>query len=152
MTHMRKIVSRSKKLEITKYVETERTYELELPQTVGNNLTLTTIGFSSFSGSRYLKSVSMPNTVLYINAYAFANCVNLRSIKLSKKLKYIGDCAFMNCYSLKTIYLPKKIKYISKNAFKRCDKLLILCHENSYAHIYAMKHNIEFAIVNDMPI
>ncbi|MBR1731533.1 MAG: leucine-rich repeat protein, partial [Ruminococcus sp.] len=83
--------------------------------TVQNNVT--TIASAAFYYSRNLKSVKMPDSVKYINSYAFENCSNLSSVELGAKVENIEYNAFYHDKALKSVYIPKSIDYIGDYAF-----------------------------------
>ena len=95
-------------------------------------------GFSS------LESVSLPDTVKTISAYAFSDSAALRTINFPEGLEKIGSNAFLRCNSLKEVVLPSSltsfddafvssglkkvtlsegITAVSSNAFKECGSL-----------------------------
>ena len=49
------------------------------------------------------KSFVIPNGVLYIEEYAFSNCVNLESVTISASVQSIPSRAFEGCTGLKTV-------------------------------------------------
>lgn len=107
---------------------------------------ITSVCNFAFYEMKNLKSVSIPDTVEYIGAYAFyeciklekviipdgvsvisnncfEDCVELKSIKLPNSMKEIYEKAFMYCASLSDICLPKGIEYIGESAFYGCESL-----------------------------
>lgn len=70
-----------------------------------------------------LKSISIPDTVLYIGKSAFRMCINLSKVILSNSLISIGDSAFARCYSLISIIIPDTVTSIGNGAFYGCAKL-----------------------------
>ncbi len=57
--------------------------------------------FSSCSG---LTSITIPNSVTSIGAYAFESCSSLSSITIGNGVTSIGDYAFRYCSSLTDVY------------------------------------------------
>lgn len=57
----------------------------------------TIIGMSAFANST-LSSISLPNTLEFIDEVAFANCSNLKSFALPASVLEIGNNAFDLCY------------------------------------------------------
>ncbi len=70
-----------------------------------------------FEGCRTLTSVVIPNTVTYMDAWAFNDCTNLTSVVLSNSLSSIAACAFMSCLSLRNITIPSSVHAIYDRAF-----------------------------------
>lgn len=62
-------------------------------------------------------SITLPNSLLLIEEYAFKNCTYLETINLSNNLKAIGKGAFENCKML-DISIPKTISKVGENAIK----------------------------------
>ena len=86
-----------------------------------NGKTVTTVG--SFSDCTYLKKVTIPSTVKYINSYAFSGCTALTSVNIPNGVTAIQGATFNKCTALKSITLPSSITEISWDAFKGCKSL-----------------------------
>lgn len=89
-------------------------------------LSVTHIETNGFANCEKLKSVLIPNTVIFIDDYgAFENCNNLCNIIFEKnsKLKYIGHSAFKNCNSLEKIIIPSNVIVLEEEAFAECTSL-----------------------------
>ena len=54
--------------------------------------------------STALKSITIPDSVTAIGAYAFGYCRNLTSVTIGKGVTSIGDAAFCDCSNLKAFY------------------------------------------------
>lgn len=114
------------------------------PSVIANRLTA--IGQGAFSGAQALTSITLPESVEYIEAEAFRNCSALTSIAIPTKVKTIpsyafsgcsaltsvtipenvtsiGDYAFQNCYALDAVTLPDKLTSINNGTFYGCSKL-----------------------------
>ncbi len=70
-----------------------------------------------------LLSLTMPDTIIRIEAEAFVECTSLKSITLSKSLEYIGERAFASCAAIKEVELPASVTDIGNNAFANCTSL-----------------------------
>ncbi len=68
-------------------------YNLNIPSTI-NGRKVTRIGNSAFEYDSYLRSVTIPSTVTYIDSYAFFECYNLGTINIPSSVKDIGVGAF----------------------------------------------------------
>ncbi len=75
---------------------------------------------SVFSGCESLESVSIPNTVVDIGAWAFSDCSSLTSISIPEGITDIYSGVFRGCTSLGVITVPNSIKNISPSAFSGC--------------------------------
>ena len=84
--------------------------------------TLTSIGYSAFSGTK-LSSVVIPNSVTEIGNDAFGNCYSLKQITLPNALTKISDQMFQNCYALERIVIPNSVAEIGWGAFYECKSL-----------------------------
>lgn len=72
------------------------------------------IGFGAFSDCPKLKSVVLPNTIVYIGPYAFDGCHNLMNINVPTSLKRIGPPFWDMSPCLEEMYklLPDSIEYV----------------------------------------
>ena len=64
-----------------------------------------------------IESVTIPDTVMEIQKYAFSGCQNLKEVTIPEGVRTIGVNAFWNCKNLKTINLPTTLKSVDWNAF-----------------------------------
>ena len=90
--------------------------------TVSLPKTIVTIEASAFALSG-LQSLVMPNSVLEIKDAAFSGCSSLISITLSHNLKTIGTGAFRNCTAITEISIPKSVTDIGLIIFNGCTNL-----------------------------
>ena len=72
----------------------------------------------------------------------------LEDVELSENLLAIGDWAFLDCKTLKTLKLPETLEEIEENTFSGCENLVLKVKENSFAHEYAQKNNIDYQITD----
>ena len=70
--------------------------------TIGDSVT--SIGYSTFSGCTSLTSVTIGNSVTSIRNYAFENCTSLTSVTIGDRVTSIGEDAFKYCVSLRYVY------------------------------------------------
>ena len=80
-----------------------------------------TVGIAqrAFDGKSALKSVKLPDSLLYINDNAFNYCKNLTNVTIGDKVKYIGRYAFYETAILEN--QDTAVKYIG-NWLVGCDK------------------------------
>ena len=90
-------------------------------ESIAFNGNIDTIPATCFAGCRNLESVTIPDTIYYINDGAFKDCVNLKEVILGENVNYIGVNAFSNT-AIKTIHLPENVTYVS-GAFAGCKKI-----------------------------
>lgn len=56
-----------------------------------------------------LKEVSLPDSVTYLGANLFCNCVELEAVKLPAFLKTLPPFLFCGCKSLKKVEMPLEV-------------------------------------------
>lgn len=103
---------------ITAYLGDEE--NLVIPETI-DDYPVVGIGEEAFYNTA-VTSVILPNTLTYIDDYAFAECLFLQEVILSENLREIGDYAFMNC-ALKRIVLPLSLRKIGICTFGGCSAM-----------------------------
>ena len=91
---------------------------------------VTSIGYSAFSYSNNLTSVTIPNSVTSIGNDAFSECTGLTSINIPNSVISIGDFAFTDCTGLTTLTIPGSVTSIGSAAFIFCSSLASICVEN----------------------
>ena len=104
--------------------------------------------FSSIDGVLYNKnasslkccpggktSVTIPNSVTSIGAYAFYSCKKLSSVTIPNSVITIGEGAFGYCYSLTAIALPTSVTSIGSGIFTDCESLTAVTIPNSVTSI-----------------
>ena len=101
--------------------------------------TVTSIGSSVFEKCRSIRSVYIPNTMEFINTYAFKNCENLASVTFEEEsnLELLTIDVFRGCSSLSSITLPDSLKSIGTGAFKDCTSLDSIIIPEGVTSIYA---------------
>ena len=69
-----------------------------------------------------LSSIVIPNTVISIGNYAFADCLSLKNVAFGNNVASIGEKAFSYCNKLKTITcLAREVPETEPSAFKYSD-------------------------------
>lgn len=91
--------------------------EVIIPDKLGG-ISVTGIGKDAFSGAK-VKSVTIPDTVETINAFAFADCPNLVTIKVPQTTIAAYEGAFKNCKALTEI----SINSAFESSFEGCTNL-----------------------------
>lgn len=110
---------------------------IAIPESVTHDkhsFTVTGIGDTAFGWRGQIHSVSIPNTVTYIDRAAFYSC-GITSIKIPNSVKRIADQAFEFCGELLSIDLGNSVETIGEWAFRDCDKLQSITIPNSVKSI-----------------
>ena len=105
---------------------------------------ITTIGNSAFYEYRRLRYVYLPNSVTYINSFAFNGCSRLTSIGLKgsgasiempNSVTRIAHASFANCSGLTSVIIPTGVTSISDMVFANCTSLASVTIPNSVTTI-----------------
>ena len=84
---------------------------------------LISIGKYAFANDCKLTSVKIPASVVSIGSCAFIGCWNIEKIDVPKRVTELPEEVFFYCRSLRSITLPKKLASIGNNAFYGCGEL-----------------------------
>ena len=76
-----------------------------------------------FYGCSGLTSVTIPDSVTLIDAFAFHSCTGLVSITIPDSITAIRGFAFYRCTGLASIIIPDSVTIIGNNAFSECTAL-----------------------------
>jgi hypothetical protein len=86
--------------------------------------TVTAIAGNAFSNSYCgITSVTIPDSVKSIGAFAFKDCTELKKVILPDSISKIDDGAFQGCKKLTGITLPESVIKIGSRSFSRCESL-----------------------------
>ncbi len=96
----------------------------------------TSIPNSTFDGNNTLVSITIPDTITTIGAYAFRNCTLLTSIELPA-LTNVGANLFSGCTSLQSVTFTEGITKISSSMFKGCTSLNSITVPSSVTTVYS---------------
>ena len=108
---------------VTGYTNTTAT-DVTIPSKLGG-YNVTAIGAAGagatlFANRLVLQSVTIPDGVTVINAYAFYNCRVLQIVSIPDGVTTIGNEAFRNCYMLADLTLPDSVNTIGQYALSSC--------------------------------
>ncbi|MBQ6936490.1 MAG: leucine-rich repeat domain-containing protein [Clostridia bacterium] len=96
---------------------------------------VTSIGYSAFSGCTNLTTITIPDSVTSIGNFAFIECTNLTTITIPDSVTSIGDFAFSECTNLTTITIPDSVTSIGDGAFSWCENLTSITIPDSVTSI-----------------
>ena len=96
-----------------------------------------------FNGS-LLKNAVIPDSITYIDEYAFYACKTLESIEIGDSVTTIGYCAFNHCPSLKSVTIGASLDEMDDGLFYGCDSLqdITVSKDNkTYKSLYGNLYN-----------
>jgi len=100
-------------------------------------------GKSSPFGCGTLAGIAIPNSVFYIDIFAFYLCSNLASVTIGNNVVSIESYAFQNCTSLTSIVIPDSVFSIGSQAFRVCTNLTSVTFQGTINSKY-FSNNIPF--------
>ena len=100
--------------------------DVVIPATVtheGTTYDVTTIGTKAFDTCRKATSITLPQSIVKIDAMAFMNCTEAKSINVPDSVKELGEAAFSGCWALTAIHIPEGITTINSQLCNGCKSL-----------------------------
>ena len=118
----------------------ERDYPIHvvIPQELtyeGETYTVVGIGQRSFKGCYYMQSISLPNTITYIDHGAFMACKNLDHVNIPESVTRIEGGVFAECDRLSFMVIPEGIKTLANDMFRECPNLSAVTLPSSLTRI-----------------
>ena len=92
----------------------------------GNTYEVLKIKKDAFRNCTKVTSVSISNTVTFIDSNAFANCTGLIYLIIGNNVKSIAEAAFKKCSSLTSIIIGNSVTSIEDQVFSGCNALTII--------------------------
>lgn len=96
---------------------------------------LKSIERETFYNCKYLRNITLPNSVISIEEYAFKSCHFLKKMDIPSGVNYIGIRAFDNCQSIEEIVVPEGVDIIEEGTFFSCMKLKNISLPNGITEI-----------------
>lgn len=114
---------------------------------------ITSIGDFAFFGLENVTEVTFgENSALTrVFRYGFARCYSLREVNLPDSLTRLDYAAFQCNYALVNAFIPIGVTNINNYAFTDSDNIILNVYDGSYAHRWAIEHNVAFTIVSIDP-
>lgn len=84
-----------------------------------------------FSECKNLKSITLPDDLVFWGDGVFSGCTALSEITIPKSVKTIGESMFSECENLSEIIIPENVSGIYDNAFNGCESLSKVKFEDS---------------------
>lgn len=75
------------------------------------------IGANAFGNNTVLETISLPESVSYIEWGAFEGCIGLHDINIPDKVTVIEDMTFSGCVNLADVSLPEGLAAVGVKAF-----------------------------------
>ena len=110
---------------IVGYEGAHTAHAISIPESIDDR-PVTLIATDAFKSVTSLTAVTIPNTVVEIEAFAFYGCSALTTVNMPTALKAIGEGAFANCtvlYKEATLVIPDTVTEIGIMAFFGCESL-----------------------------
>jgi len=107
---------------------------LNLPVAI-NGFPVTAIGTNAFYFKSTLTQVTIPDSVNFINDWAFGHCTGLTNVTMGNGVASIGGWAFADCTGLREAVLPAAVVTIGTDSFLHCSSLTNLTVPNSVTNI-----------------
>ena len=104
-----------------------------IPATI-TGLPVTTIGDNAFVGQPFT-SVTIPNSVTNIGAYAFEACSSLTSVTIPDSVTSLGEQAFVSCSVLTNVIIGNGVTGIAESTFEDCERLATVAIGGSVTNI-----------------
>ena len=92
-------------------------------------------GRGTFSNCTNLKSIILPNGLMYIKQNCFIGCKSLTNISLPDSITSIGSHTFDGCSSLTSITIPNSVTNMGIYVFRDCSSLANITIPNSVTRI-----------------
>lgn len=130
--------------EITINGYTGNNSDVKLPKEI-NGKKVTKIGSYAFTNFTGMTSVSIPSTIVSIDAGAFSGCTGLTSLSLPDSITYLGASCFENCSGLTKVEIPGSISVSNgqdvSGIFANCSNLSEVVFTGDIKEIYPAMFN-----------
>ena len=121
--------------------------DVYIPSTY-NGKPVTSIGFSAFIYSHFVKSITIPDTVTAIATQAFSGATSLETINLPNSITELDLGIFYYCNSLEKIILPESLERITSGGVLLCNNMNIPFNEYQNGLYLGTKKNPYLVLVH----
>lgn len=108
-------------ISLDKYKGNEET--VIIPSVIGNK-PVSSIGVAAFQNNKTLKHIVIPESVIWIEDYAFDGCSALESVTIEGKTIRIGSRAFRYCSELSSFFCKSELEKMGIQPFEGCTQLM----------------------------
>lgn len=84
---------------------------------------ITVVCKDAFKDRKQLQKITLPESLVEIEAEAFRGCTNLQSMHIPKKTVKVGESAFRDCVKMKSLVIDNDCIKIGERAFENCATL-----------------------------
>ena len=96
-------------------------------------------GITSISGGMFantgLTHITIPNSIVYIDNFAFRDCTNLKTVTVPDNVERTGVHLFSGCSNLESAVIGKGLTNISEGMFNECENLKNVTFSNNIKSI-----------------
>ncbi len=105
----------------------DHTFTHDVNRITTNYNILTDIPPQTFSGDKYLKTITLEDSVTDIGDSAFENVTNLESVTCTptSQLESIGNSCFKECYKLNSLTIPNSVTSLGSYFIDKCYLLTV---------------------------
>lgn len=97
----------------------------------------------AFWGNPYLEQISLDSSLNSVPAFAFSNCIDLKSVDIPLPVRSIEAKAFEDCVNLQRVFLPDSMNYIHDSAFDGCGNVKFEATAGTYGAEFAASYKNE---------
>ena len=124
-----------------------KTTLLQVPEAISGHYkipeSVTSIA-DAFGGCSSLISVTIPESITSIDAWAFFECSSLTSVTIPDSVTSIGYDAFRGCSSLTSVTIPARVTSIGSEAFVDCGSLTGIFVDEKNANYMSDEYGVLF--------
>ena len=109
---------------------------LNIPSYIGG-YKVTKIGYKAFYNNTKITTLTIPNSVKYLDSWAFSDCIKLTTVTIGNSVTDMGTGVFGGCLLLNKATIAYGTTIIGSETFKDCSSLKTVTIPNSVTKIYS---------------